>query len=493
MGLKHRWEFEESARRLCSTETREIDLSASGQLNIALIFLGPYALGMSNLGFLTVHKSMSLFPGIGVERFFFPLEDGIPFPPPYYSFETHRPLGDFHILAFSLSFEDSFDKFPALFSALGIPINAEKRKSRLPLLLAGGAAVASNPRALSRVFDILVTGEAEPILFEMLSRFMKNGLSPDLVADLPGVWVPSQTFSPNPIVKVHDVSSDPAFSHIVSSQNIFGGAALIEVMRGCPRACSFCLARKIYFPPRAVSMLKLMEHFENHPQFSEWGLVAPSLFDHPEITSILEFLAQQKIRLRNSSAKWEKLTVKNLELLRACGVTGLTLAPETGSIRLGKEMGKVLQHEFFFDTLEKIVFQGFSSIKLYFMLGVPSETFEDLDETLSLIEKVKDIEKGRLASLVVSFSGFVPKWGTPWQDAPAPELSELKRRFRYVKNYLQKFAGNLRARFESPKDIVRQAYLAKVGPEFAEELEKEAFEWNAKNQLKKTPPMEADF
>lgn len=494
MGLKHRHQVESATDRLRATERHERRVSVAGRLNMAVCFPGPYALAMSNLGFLTVHRLAGEQPDIGVERFFFGFDPGVPVRPPYYSFETRRPLGDFDILAFSFSFEGDFDRIPAIFGPLGLPVEAaRRRRGRFPLLVAGGAAVAANAPALSRIFDVLVPGEAETTLAPMLRAFLENGLSAESVAELPGIWAPALRGEPVPIACRHDVASEPAWSHIVTTANVFGGASLFEAMRGCPRRCAFCLARVIYHPPRPVPAARLAAWLDERPDCRDLGLVAPSLFDHPEIEEILDLLAARTVRLRNSSVKWECLSDRILERLAACRVRGLTLAPETGSRERREGMGKPLREDAFYDTLERVQKHGFEHLKLYFMAGLPGETDDDLDATAAFVGDVMGRVQNGFKSLSATVSGFVPKRGTAWQDEPVCPPDELKRRFGRLKTALRPLADRVKLQFESPAEVARQAFLARVGPELAEEYEKEATACRERGMAKNAPASDLDF
>lgn len=493
MGIRHRWNFESVVDRLRDSETRLISVPVAGKINIALIFPGPYALGISNLGYQTAHRLCGSAPDIGVERFFFPIESGKPHPPPFYSFETRRPLGDFDVLAFSISYEGDFDRLPDILGPLGIPVLAERRGRHHPLLLAGGAAIGANPVAVSRVFDVLVPGEAETTLPQILQRFIERGVAGSAVEDLPGVWVPRNRTETTPGQKPYDINLIPAYSHLLSPENVFQGAGLIEVMRGCPRKCAFCLARVLYHPWRHLSHARFEECLESLVPGPHLGLVAPSLFDHPELARILETLASRKVRLHNSSVKWEKLDDRVLELLYQCGVRSLTLAPETGSDRLAAQMGKVLLPERFFATVERCAGHGIERLKLYFMLGLPGETDEDIDLTLKFIRDCAGKVSGKMQSLSVSFSGFVPKRGTAWAAFPAADAGRLKKVLQKIRKELAGMSPVVRFHAENPAQVSRQAYLAQVGPELAEELELEARAWEARGKRVIGADLEQDF
>jgi radical SAM superfamily enzyme YgiQ (UPF0313 family) len=473
LGLKHRHSYESLAHSLKTTEKHYLPPHTAGALSVALVYPNLYSLGMSNLGYLTVHRLLLTTPGIAVERFFPALAAESPLRPPYYSFESGRPLGDFQILMFSFSYEGDFDKIPGIFAALAIPVMAKDRNRFHPILMAGGAAVASNAPALSLIFDILVPGEAETTLPAIMAILKEHGMEAEAIAELPGVWVPATGKKPSAPCSMHDINSQPAYSHIVSAQNAFGGAHLIELMRGCPRNCSFCLARSIYQPVRALRLEKLAEWIDQHPECRDLGLVAPSLFDHPQITEIFKLLDQRKIRIRNSSIKWEKLDSELLLILRRAGITGLTLAPETGSKKLQTAIRKPLNEERFLDCIRQIFSAGFEQLKLYFVACLPEEDKSDLDATIGLIKKTIAAAPSP-SHLSAAFSLFVPKRHTDWQNRKPMAQQQMKQSIKYLKEELNRLSSQLRVNFASPQEALRQSYLSQTGPELAHEYAMEA-------------------
>lgn len=466
MSLKHRFNYESVTTELKNSEHHYLDAKYAGSLSIALVYPNLYSLGMSNLGYLTVHRLVSSIPNTGVERFFPALQAETPLDAPYYSFETGRPLGDFNVLMFSFSFEGDFDKIPGIFASLGIPVLAKDRNKHHPLMIAGGAAIASNPRALSLVFDIIIPGEAETTIVPVVETLHNKGFDKEAMSAIKGVWVPSYSDEVPQICNMHDVNQQPAYSHIVSSHNSFGGAHMLEVMRGCPRVCSFCLARCIYAPPRPVKASVIENWLNDHPACKDLGLVAPSLFDHPEVEQIFAMLQERNIKVRNSSVKWEKLSPTVVNALQRSGITGLTIAPETGSERLRKAMRKPMSEDLFMDRVKALFEHGFEHVKMYFVCCLPGEEIEDADATIDFINRVIKVAPS-ISSLSATFSVFVPKNHTPWQDEPAPEQYTIKKRIKYLKEGLGKL-GQFKANFESPQDVIRQAYLAQVGPELGE-------------------------
>ncbi len=476
--LAHRFSYEEATARLQRLERGEAVVPIAGKLNVGLVFPGPYGMGMSNLGFLTAHRLAGMVPGIGVERFFPELTDGRSLAPPFYSFETRRPLGDLDVLAFSISFEGDFDRLPGILGPLGIPLRAaDRRPGRFPLLVVGGAGVAANPAALSRLADLVVAGEAETIWPGLLARLLAEGPVAAGAADLPGVWAPAHREVPPDPPPPHDVAASPAYAHLITPANAFGGAHLIEVMRGCPRHCVFCLARAIYHPPRAVSAAAFAAWLAARPWIDDLGLIAPSLFDHPELEELLTVCAARGLRLRNSSVKWERLTDPVLSRLSRCGVKGLTLAPESGSAEIRRRMGKALREEAFFATMERIGAHGFMHLKLYFLVGFPGEIDADLEATAEFLERAAGTAHQAGLALTAAFSGFVPKRGTPAETGGFAGAAELKRRFTTLKRRLKTAAPRLQVRFDSPEQIARQAFLAQVGPDLVDLYLKEDSRW----------------
>jgi len=475
LGLRHRHTYESLASSLKATEKHYLSTCTAGSLSVALIYPNLYSLGMSNLGYLTVHRLLSAAPGVAVERFFPALATESPLDPPFYSFETGRPLGDFSILMFSFSYEGDFDKIPGIFAALGIPVLSEERNRHHPLMIAGGAAVASNAPALSQIFDVLVPGEAETTLPPMIDALMRRDTQLEELANLPGVWVPAtgkEVIAPR---TMHDINSQPAYAHIVSNKNAFGGAHLIELMRGCPRNCSFCLAKVIYQPVRSLQPAKLAEWLDQHPECSDLGLVAPSLFDHPQIEEIFNMLAQRNVRIRNSSVKWEKLQPQLLEILRRSGVTGLTLAPETGSARLQAAINKPMNESRFIECVREIFATGFEQLKLYFVACLPGEEQQDLEATVNFINNVVKAAPSA-GHLSAAFSIFVPKRHTLWQQQTISTQYEMKRTIKFLKEELNKLSKQLKTSFASPQEALRQHWLSHVGPELAIEYAREAKE-----------------
>lgn len=464
MGYKFRFDYERKTAKLLELEKSYIKIETSGSINVAVVYPNHYALAMTNLGFLTLHRIIAQTKNVGVERFFPLLEAGKMLQPPYYSFEARRPLSDFDVLFFSFSYEGDFDIIPAIFGAMGIPVNSKDRNKNHPLLVCGGAAVASNPKAMSNIFDVISGSEAEIVMPELLCQLLKNGADMFRLAEIPGVWVPSLKSNSKDIKQKYDINITPAYSHIVTPNNLFGGAHIIEIMRGCPRKCNFCLARCIYSPTRVLRAENLFKQVEKFNDLSKIALVAPSLFDYPNLECVLDKLQTSGLSIKNSSVKWEKLNKNILKILRKSKVKSLTLAPESGSEKMRIAINKPLEEQKFINTLKMIFEHGFESVKLYFIIGLPGEDLKDVELTLNFIEKIS-----KTGQINVAFSIFVPKKTTPWQNEKMLETTQLKKRLKFLKQKLSSI--KVKGTFQSITEAVRHNYLASVGAELSQEYD----------------------
>ena len=202
-------------------------------------------------------------------------------------------------------------------------------------------------------------------------------------------------------------------------------------------------------------------------------------------------LQERNIRVRNSSVKWEKLSPNIIGALQKSGITGLTVAPETGSERLRQAMRKPMAEDRFIERIKNLFDHGFEHIKMYFVSCLPGEEEEDIDATTDFINRVIKVAPS-ISSLSATFSVFVPKNHTPWQNEPAPEQYFIKKRIKYIKEQLAHL-GQFKANFESPQDAVRQAYLSQVGPELGEEYSKAAQEQRANKLFSKGQFTSVDF
>jgi len=444
-----------------------------GRLPIALIYPNSYYLGMSNLGLHAIYKLLNSYDEVVCERAFREKErQG----KTTLSLESQRPLSDFAILAFSVSYELDYFNVMSILKASGIPLYAAERDERHPVVIAGGPCITANPIPLSPFFDCLCIGEAEPILPVMLP-ILSEGIGSKreellkALASLPGVYVPQ--FSGTPVVRqwVKNLDDFPVTSVILTPDTELGDLYLIEVERGCNWGCRFCLVSTSFNPMRFRSMNKLIEQAKQGLKYRRrLGLVGPAVADHPQIEELLVGLNQMGAEFSLSSLRIGHLSDKVLKEIAKGGARTLTLAPEAGSQRLRHVIKKGIGEADILETTGKVAEQGIKQLKLYFMIGLPSEADEDIEEIIKLTLRCKDILDRQQSGtrLTLNIAPFVPKASTPFQWLPMASLQTLNRRLSLLKNNLS--PKGIKLKSESPAWSQVQGVLARGDTKVAKVL-----------------------
>jgi radical SAM superfamily enzyme YgiQ (UPF0313 family) len=438
---------------------------SQGQWRAVVCFPNRYRLAMSNLGFLTVLRLINDQPGWSAERAFWPHPGGPP-----RSFETGRPLPDFHLLAVSISFENDYPNLLALLAAAGLPLNRAERTRPWPLVLAGGPAVSLNPEPLAPMVDAFLLGEAEENLPPFLD-WLAGADSPreDLIeaaGKIDGLYLPAgyeEVYEAGRLVGRRLLSDVPervavprrrkltpplAASQIVSPQAEFADTALIELGRGCARGCRFCVVGFAMRPPRPVDARKITAQAQELMTLSpRLGLVAAAVTDTPHLIELISTVQAAGGECTLSSVRADGVTAELVGALKQTGQKTLTLAPEAGSERLRRIINKGLTEEDLFKAVELAAAADILHLRLYFMLGLPFETDDDARAIVDLVKRVRhrviksSRARRRLGRITLSVSSFVPKPQTPFQWAPQAEPDVLRRRGRLVKTGLAGVGG----------------------------------------------------
>ncbi|KPK00192.1 MAG: hypothetical protein AMJ60_02280 [Desulfobacterales bacterium SG8_35] len=472
------------------------------RLPIALIYPNTYGLGMSNLGFQLVYQLLNQNDAVVAERVFLPEPGTKPL-----SLESGRPLADFPLLFFSVSFEQDYQHLILLLEMSGIPPLASERTGKnqalsskaaggQPLVVAGGVATFMNPEPLAPFIDLFIVGEAEPILPPVLAHLLKgiNGkdkmaLLHEIVADLSGCYVPAlyqvkydadgvfQSNTPKEgyagvpqrIKKViMDAPGDVAgHSTILTPLAEFSNLFMTELGRGCSRGCRFCAAGFIYRPPRLWKAQSIIDAIDSRPEnSSRVGLLGMEMARADDIARIADYLASQSCSLSFSSLRADIINSSLLELLGSSNLKSAAIAPDGGSERLRQVINKGITENDVLTAAEILVRKGIRNLKLYFMVGLPTEAQPDLDEMISLIMKVKKKiltvgrARGRLSTLTLSINCFIPKPWTPFQFHPMEKVASLKQKLKLVR---KKIGGepNIRIKTESPEKAFYQGVLSR--------------------------------
>ena len=514
--MKH-WPQRERALEMLSKEVGYVRKSHEGRLRIAFAFPNTYFVGMSNLGFQTVYTLFNAEPGIVCERVFLPpkqeLAAQVASHAPLLTLESQTPVSEFDVFAFSVSFEWDYTNVLTLLRLAGVPLRAAQRTERDPLVLIGGAVTFVNPEPLALFADVIAAGEGEALVPPLLEEFRAAGNRDDLLRRLAtrrGFYIPSfyavrhaedgtiAAFEPRPgtgappVVKKAALTTtesvDPPATTIFTPDTEFGSRFLIEVVRGCANLCRFCWAGYNYLPVRAFPKERILELARKARVHSKRvGLVSIALCDHPDIEEILTQLVEMGYAISPASLRLDDLTPTLVRLLRASGERMITIAPETGSDRLRRVINKTVTNDEILAAAETIFSEGIESLKLYYMIGLPTETDDDLVAIRDLTLQLREIMlrhargRGRIGSIVGSVNPLVPKPGTAYQWQPMEDPASLDRKLKRMRG-LMSGIDNVYFNMKSERHSFYQALLSlgdrRVAPAI-EAAERNGGNWRA--------------
>ncbi|MBE0415330.1 MAG: radical SAM protein [Dehalococcoidia bacterium] len=431
--------WDKTTRRRLSREQGTIFKDWGGRIPIALIYPNTYYIGMSNLGFQTIYGLLNSYDNIICERVFWEGGSG-----PKKSLESEHPLEDFAVLAFSISYELDYFNVVEILKSSTIPLFAAERNDSHPLVIAGGPCIIANPEPLAPFFDCLAIGEGEAILPSMLEVLSEGiqGKRDELLralASYPGVYVP-RLHDGKPVSRqwVRNIDDFATTSVILTPETELGGIYLMEVARGCRWGCRFCLAGYLFRPFRFRSLDSLQAQAETGLKYGKrLGLLGAAISDHPELDELVNRLRHMGAEISVSSLRIRPLSRAVLRGLAESGMKTVSLAPEAGSERLRHLINKGVSDKDIFEAIDDIAAQGLRQLKLYFMIGLPTETDEDVDDIIKLTLALKRrIERAR-SRLTLTISPFVPKAGTPFQWLPMTSAEILSHRLATLKNSLE--------------------------------------------------------
>ncbi|MFI5176914.1 MAG: radical SAM protein [Vicinamibacterales bacterium] len=450
------------ARDLLAREVGAIRKSHGGRLRVALSFPNTYFVGMSNLGLQTVYKLFNADDRVVCERVFLPPKQEIAAllarREPLVTIESQTSVHDFDVLAFSVSFEWDYTNVLTMLRLAGLAPRSARRHRRHPRVVIGGALTFVNTQPLAPVADVIAAGEAELLVPALVDAWHDAGHRDELLATLAaarGFYVPAfydvaydgpgrvAAITPRagteapPLVRKAAVKAtdllDPPSTTIFTPDTEFGSRLLIEVVRGCANLCRFCWAGYNYLPVRPFPTSRILEIAEAaRPHARRIGLVSIALCDHPDIVPILERLVAMGYGISPASLRLDDLTEPIVSLLRQSGERSITIAPETGSDRLRRVINKTVTNDEVLDRAGLIFRSGIENLKLYYMIGLPTETDEDLvairDLTLEIRARMLDAARprGTLGRIVASVNPLVPKPGTTYQWLPMTDADVIE-------------------------------------------------------------------
>ncbi len=502
------WSLKKKAQSVIASEDGTVRKDWGGRVSVALVYPNTYAVGMSNLGFQTIYEHLNRLPEVVCERVFYPDPEDVdeyartgarPF-----SLESQRPLTDFDVVGFSVTYEGDYINVVRLLRMAGIPPRAADREAGHPVVLMGGVCAFSNPEPVAPFMDLIVVGEGEELVGELMAAYRgareaDDGRARfiDRVKGLVGIYIPAahevqyardgrveavvpgRAGVPAVITKrrLKDVNQFETRSILKTPKAEYGHMQLLEVGKGCGRGCRFCLEGQVYRPVRHRSLESLRESVAAVARDSKRvGLVGACVSDYPWIGELMKLLEEYGVEVSISSLRADSLTEELVASLQRGGHRTLTMAPEAGTERLRGVIRKSISDEQLLAACDLIRRYGIPNLKCYFMIGLPTESREDIeaitDLTGRMLERLRALgPDGRpFGKLTLSVSSFVPKPWTPFQWAPFDELRSLEEKLDVIKRGVRPL-GTVRVVHENPREASLQALLARGDRRVAEFIE----------------------
>ena len=478
-------------QELYKDEDSRVTINPHAEQKVAIVYPNTYFVGMSNLGLHIIYEEINLHPSSVCERIFLPekkeLDAYDKTKTPLMSVETQRPMHQFDVVAFDVTFEMDYFHIPLMLRHGRVPVTSEARTSFDPIVIAGGPCATFNPEPFADFIDAFIIGEGEGIVTAVLDRIRlgrENGEGREetiaALAQIDGVYVPvlyTPQYDDNKRFVGYDIADgapqiirrhfEPLTSGgetvIATNFTEFGAMYIIEVARGCGRHCRFCMAGYCFRVPRVRPLDILKEGVDRAEKLGKKvGLMGAAISDYPEVDELVTYIRSKDMRYSCASLRADSLTQAVVDGLAESGQKTITIAPETGSERLRRVINKGISEENLRTAAQLSAKSGIQHMRLYIMIGLPTETDEDIDAIVGLAERTQAhmAEVGCKGRLTLSINPFIPKPFTPFQWMAMDHQKSVEKKLQYIKKSLQK-NRRIEVLVESPKEAYIQGVLAR--------------------------------
>lgn len=478
-------------QELYKDEDSRVTINSHAEQKVAIVYPNTYFVGMSNLGLHIIYEEINLHPSSVCERIFLPekkeLDAYDKTKTPLMSVETQRPMHQFDVVAFDVTFEMDYFHIPLMLRHGRVPVTSEARTGFDPIVIAGGPCATFNPEPFADFIDAFIIGEGEGIVTAVLERIRKgreNGESREetisALAQIDGVYVPvlytpqyddKEQFigydiadgAPKIIRRHFEPLTSGGETVIATNFTEFGAMYIIEVARGCGRHCRFCMAGYCFRVPRVRPLDILKEGVDRAEKLGKKvGLMGAAISDYPEVDELVTYIRSKDMRYSCASLRADSLTQAVVDGLAESGQKTITIAPETGSERLRRVINKGISEENLRTAAQLSAKSGIQHMRLYIMIGLPTETDEDIDAIVGLAERTQAhmAEVGCKGRLTLSINPFIPKPFTPFQWMAMDHQKSVEKKLQYIKKSLQK-NRRIEVLVESPKEAYIQGVLAR--------------------------------
>lgn len=478
-------------QELYKDEDSRVTINPHAEQKVAIVYPNTYFVGMSNLGLHIIYEEINLHPSSVCERIFLPEKKELDVydktKTPLMSVETQRPMHKFDVVAFDVTFEMDYFHIPLMLRYGRVPVMSEDRTGFDPIVIAGGPCATFNPEPFADFIDAFIIGEGEGIVTAVLERIRKgreNGESREetiaALAQIDGVYVPvlyTPQYDDNKRFVGYDIAEgapkiirrhfEPLTSGgetvIATNFTEFGAMYIIEVARGCGRHCRFCMAGYCFRVPRVRPLDILKEGVDRAEKLGKKvGLMGAAISDYPEVDELVTYIRSKDMRYSCASLRADSLTQAVVDGLAESGQKTITIAPETGSERLRRVINKGISEENLRTAAQLSAKSGIQHMRLYIMIGLPTETDEDIDAIIGLAERTQAhmAEVGCKGRLTLSINPFIPKPFTPFQWMAMDHQKSVEKKLQYIKKSLQK-NRRIEVLVESPKEAYIQGVLAR--------------------------------